>query len=363
MSVSKFALTAVALAASSISFAQTADNSGSQVNLYGVIDANVQVLSGATNTTRTQSGGLQDSRIGLRGSEDLGNGLRAFFTLESGINLDDGSNSQGTFWGRQAYVGLSSPYGTVSLGRQYGSIYKLSNDFSEFGNVASGASTAVIGGFGGYEPVRGASTSSSSNGGPVRLDNSVKYETPDYLGFKAGAVVSLGEQSGDTNGTRVGDVYASYSKNGLDATLSYVTDKKADTGLDVQTTSAAAGYRFGNYHVVAGVISVDDRSATDIDGRGYWIGGDYRLGAHTFKAQYVENKLTSNGDGKTQALGVGYQYDLSKRTALYSSLTRFKNEGSTTNYAYRAAGTLPTGLITDSDRNITEFSAGIRVSF
>ena len=59
----------------------------------------------------------------MRGSEDLGGGLSAFFTLETGIKLDDGTSGQGAFWGRQALVGLATPYGQVSLGRQYGSLY------------------------------------------------------------------------------------------------------------------------------------------------------------------------------------------------------------------------------------------------
>jgi predicted porin len=142
MKYKTLALSALALAASSAVFAQS---SGPQVTLYGILDANVQVLDGASTVTRVQSGGLQGSRFGLRGSEDLGGGLKAFFTLESGINVDDGSYGQGSFWGRQAFVGLGTPYGTVSLGRQYGSVYTLTNEFSQFSNVGTGASTAVIG--------------------------------------------------------------------------------------------------------------------------------------------------------------------------------------------------------------------------
>lgn len=365
MSIAKFALTAVALAAASASaFAQTniSNSPGTQVTLYGIVDANVQVLDGAKTLTRVQSGGLQGSRFGVRGSEDLGGGLRAFFTLESGINLDDGTNGQNAFWGRQAFVGLATPYGTVSLGRQYGSLYNLSSDFSEFSNVGVGASTAVIGGFNGYEPVRGSDASGTVNGGPARVNNSIKYETVDYSGFKLGGLVGLGEQAGGTKGTRVADIYGRYSKNGIDGMLSYVSDKQAATGLDVQTVSAAGAYSFDAFRVTGGVISVDDRSLVNADGRGYWLGGDYRLGANTFKAQYVESKLQHGGDGKTQAFGVGYQYDLSKRTALYSSLTRFKNEGAG-GYAARAAGALPTGLTATGDGNVTEFVSGIRHSF
>jgi len=224
------------------------------------------------------------------------------------------------------------------------------------------ASTTVIGGFGGYEPVRGSDASGAANGGPARVNNSVKYETLSYNGFKGGALVGLGEQAGGTKQTRVADVYGRYTGNGFDAMLSYVDDKKASAGLDVRTLSAAGAYSFGNgYRALGGVIKVDDRSVANADGTGYWLGGDYRVGANTFKAQYIESKLKGSGDGKTQALGVGYQYDLSKRTALYSSLTRFKNEG--VGYAARSAAAVPAGLTTAGDGNITEFVSGIRHSF
>src|SRR6218665_421692 len=360
----RFALSAVAVAAlSTVSGLALAQSSGSQVSLYGILDANVQVLDGSSTVTRVQSGGLQGSRIGVRGTEDLGGGLRAFFTLESGVNLDDGTYGQNAFWGRQAFVGLGTPYGQVSLGRQYGSIYSLSSDFSQFSNVGTGASTAVIGGFAGYEPVRGSDASGAANGGPVRVNNSIKYETPDYNGFKAGALVGLGEVSGGTDGTRVADIYGRYTRGNVDAMLSYVSDKRAATGLDVPTISAAAAYSFGGaYRVLGGVISVDDRTVANADGTGYWIGGDYRVGANTFKAQYVQSKLEHGAvDGKTQALCPGYQYNLSKRTALYSSLTRFKNDG--VGYAARIAGAVPAALISTGDRTVTEFVTGVRHSF
>lgn len=355
---SALAVAAALAASSSAVFAQT---TGTQVTLYGVVDANVQVLDGASTVTRVQSGGLQGSRFGLRGTEDLGGGLRAFFTLESGINLDEGTNGQGAFWGRQAFVGLGTPYGQLSLGRQYGSIYTLSSDFSQFANTPYGASTAVIGGFGGYEPVRGSDASGALNGGPARVNNSVKFESVNYNGFKAGALVGLGEVAGGTKQTRVGDIYARYTQGGVDAMVSYVTDKKAAVNLDVQTLSAAGAYSFDAFRVVAGVISVDDRSLANADGTGYWLGGDYRLGHHTFKTQYVESKRKNGLEGKTQALGVGYQFDLSKRTALYSSLTRFKNDG--VGYTARIASSVPAGLTSGGERNITEFVGGIRHSF
>lgn len=359
MKYKTFALSALALAASSAAFAQS---SGPQLSLYGILDANVQVLDGASRQTRVQSGGLSESRLGIRGSEDLGGGLKAFFTLESGINLDDGTYGQNTFWGRQAFVGLSTPYGKVSLGRQYSSIYSLTSDFSQFSNVGAGASTAVIGGFGGYEPILGNNNSATGNGGPARVNNSVKVETVNYGGFSAGALWGMGEVAGNTNGNRIADVYGRYTGHGFDAMVSVVEDKADALGQNLRTVSAAAAYDWGNYRFNAGVIQVDDRGVADRDGKGYWLGGSYRMGQHLFKAQYVESKNDGSlADGKTQAFGVGYQYDLSKRTSLYSSLTRFKNDG--VGYTSRAAGTIPVGLTDANDRNLTEVVAGIRHSF
>jgi predicted porin len=358
MKLHHFAMTALALATAASAQAQSADTA--KVTLYGVVDAYVQAANGAGTLTRTQSGGLSGSRFGLKGSEDLGAGLRAIFTIESGINLDDGTNGQGAFWGRQAFVGLATPYGQLTLGRQYGSLYTLSSDFSAFSNGPIGASTSVIGGFGGYEPVRGSANGATGNGGPGRIDNAVKYETPSFSGFKGGAVLGLGEVSGSTTKTRTADVYGRYTSGPLDAMVSLVDDRVDATALEVRTVSAAGAYTFGPARLLGGVISVNDRSATNADGEGYWVGGDYRVGLNLFRAQYLVNKV-KNGDGKTQALGAGYQYDLSKRTSLYSSLTYFKNEGA--GYADRWASGLPAGLTTASDRNITEFAAGMRHSF
>ena len=355
MNIKNIALTALAVAAAGAAQAQSGT-----VTIYGIVDAYGQVANGASNLSRVQSGGLSGSRIGFKGNEDLGGGLRAFFTIESGINLDDGTNGQGAFWGRQAFVGIGTPYGQVSLGRQYGSVYVLSSDFSEFSNGPTGASTAVIGGFGGYEPVRGSANAATGNGGPARVNNSVKYESPSFNGFKAGALVGLGEVAGSTTKTRIADVYGRYTAGPLDAMLSVIDDRIDATGFNVSTVSAAAAYTFGDYRVTGGVISVNDKSAANVDGQGYWIGGDYRLGLNLFKVQYLVNKQ-KDGDGKTQAIGAGYQYDLSRRTNLYTSLTYFKNQG--TGYTDRWAQGLPVGLTNASDRNITEAVMGIRHSF
>jgi len=125
----------------------------STVQVYGIVDVYAQYLDGASHLGRVQSGGKEGSRLGFRGNEDLGGGMNAFFTLEMGLNADDGTLGQsGLAFGRQAFVGLSDAWGEVSLGRQYGSLYRLASEFAVFGVGLHGPSTQTIGGFsGGYQ--------------------------------------------------------------------------------------------------------------------------------------------------------------------------------------------------------------------
>jgi predicted porin len=221
----------------------------------------------------------------------------------------------------------------------------------------------VIGGFGGYEPVRGSANSATANGGPSRVNNSVKFESVSFGGFKAGALWGLGEVPGYTTKSRVGDVWARFTSGPFDAMLSFVDDKaENNSNFQVRTISGAAAYSFGPARVTGGIVSVDDRNTTDADGRGWWLGADYRFGPHLVKAQFVENKAENVNTGTTKAFGAGYQYDLSRRSAIYTSLTRFKNEGSA-GYANRWASALPANLTNAGDRDITELAVGVRHSF
>ena len=344
----------------------------SAVTIYGVADAFIQVLDGSSRMSRVQSGGLVGSRLGLRGHEDLGSGLKAFFMLESGLNVDEGViNQSGTFFGRQAQLGLSGEFGTISLGRQYGSLYYATTDLSIFTNASAGPSTVLIGGFGGgYEPVRGASgaavppaSGATGNGSPLRVNNSVRYESPSYQGIKAILLYGAGEQAGLTKQSRIVDFGLRYTRDGFDLIASLVSDRTVAGGVlnatNAQTRTLAAAYSFDAVRVVAGYVDFKDKRTAGQDGRGAWLGAEYRMGRQLLKVQYVLNKPRYGEDNKTQALGAGWVYDLSRRSALYSSLTRFKND----DRAGRFNGAIPDGLAADGDRSITEFALGIRHNF
>jgi predicted porin len=373
----KFTLGAIALAlAAPAAFAQ------SSVTIYGIVDLDGQYLSGHTKDVLVTSGGQSGSRIGFKGTEDLGSGYYTDFVLEGGLNIDTGSSAQGgQLFGRQAFGALRTPFGTASAGRQYSSIYTQTGDFSEFSNVSVGATTAVIGGFaGGYEPIRGSAnnattstpTGSELNGSPARVNNSFRYTTPTFEGVKASFLYGAGEVTGDATGTRLFDYSVRYTNYGLDAFVSYVSDK-ADAGAatanaktDVGIITASAAYTLGAFKIEGGYLNVNDKRPADQDGQGFWVGGDYKFGQNVVRAQWVNNDpdKKNTGLGKTNAFGVGYEFDFSKRTNLYTSLTRFQNDKSPNGaFVGRIGGATPAGLTTATDRTVNEFVLGVRHSF
>jgi len=365
----KYVLGAAALAlAAPAAFAQ------SSVTVYGIVDIGGQYLDGHAKDVLLTPGGLQGSRIGFKGTEDLGSGLYADFVLEGGLNIDTGGSAQGgSLFGRQAYLDVRyGSVGTLSAGRQYGSVYTVTSDFSIFSNTsAGGPTTATIGGFAdGYEPVRGASATgtppasgASANGGPARINNSVRFTTASFGGFKASILAGAGEVQGDTFGNRILDYSARYTNGPFDAMVSYIDDKAQKGGAEthVGTATIGASYSLDAFRVMGGYLNVDDKRVEDLDGHGWWVGGDYTLGLHVIKAQFLQNKAKQGEDNRTNAYGVGYQYNFSKRTALYSSLTFFDNGTGTGEGRFNAA--VPKGLTTTADNDITEFMLGVRHAF
>jgi len=373
----KFTLGAIALAlVAPAAFAQ------SSVTLYGIVDLDGQYLSGHAKQVLITSGGQSGSRLGFKGTEDLGSGYYADFVLEGGINVDTGGSAQGgQLFGRQAFGALRTPFGTASAGRQYSSIYTQTGDFSEFSNVSLGATTAVIGGFaGGYEPIRGSAnnattstaTGSELNGSPARVNNSFRYTTPSFEGLKGSFLYGAGEITGDTSGTRLFDYSVRYTNYGIDAFVSYVTDKAgnatavANSKTDVGIITASAAYTIGAFKVEGGYLGVNDKRPADQDGKGFWVGGDYKFDQNLVRAQWVRNDPNAKNValGKTNAFGVGYEFDFSKRTDLYTSFTRFQNDKSPNGaFVGRVGGSIPAGLTTSTDRSVSEFVLGIRHSF
>jgi predicted porin len=184
----------------------------SSVTLYGLIDVginyvnNVQVGRNADGSLAGRSlvsmsdgtmRGLGGSRWGLKGSEDLGGGLSAIFTLENGFYLNNGALGQGgAEFGRQAFVGLSSPFGTVTAGRQYDTQADFVFQYSP--SLIAGISGAVPGDVDGLGHTR-------------RTNNAIKYLSTTYRGISFGGMYSLGGRPGDFTANQIWALGAGYT--------------------------------------------------------------------------------------------------------------------------------------------------------
>ena len=164
------------LALSLLAVAAGTAHAQSSVTLYGVADAAVERVKGATSKTRMVSGQQQGSRWGLRGSEDLGGGLKAVFQIESGLNITTGELAQGgRGFGRQSYVGLAGGFGAIRLGRQY-------SPMDEIAGVIGTKSYDVLS----VVPIIG-------NGDYNRVNSAVTYLSPSFGGTSFQVQYSQGD--------------------------------------------------------------------------------------------------------------------------------------------------------------------------
>ena len=180
------------MAAALLGVLATAAQAQSSVTLYGLIDAgitytNSQLTSqGGRSNVQMTSGSVEGSRWGLRGAEDLGGGLKAIFTLENGFNVNNGTFSQnGREFGRQAFVGLSSvDFGAVTLGRQYDSMIDYVGPLALTGTEYGGTHFA--------HPFNNDNLNNNS----FSINNSVKYQSANYAGFRFGGLYGFSNAAG-----------------------------------------------------------------------------------------------------------------------------------------------------------------------
>ena len=293
------------LAASGVAFAQ------SSVTLYGVADAGIGKIEAGGNDgsdkTEFISGSLMNngnSRIGVRGVEDLGGGLKAGFNFESGLDLDNGNNlgSGGGFWGRAANLWLGGGWGTVKLGRT------LNPSF--YGTAAWELTGAAI-----YSVVTNTYNFAGSG---ARNNSQFSYKTPDFGGLSAEIGYILKPDNGDRAKWDMNVIYAN-GPIGAGLAVNKVKDGKTNYGL-------GGKYNFGNFVVAA---SYSQASVGDLRRRGFSLGGTATFGAFALTLDLTrdtKNELT--GDKYTNGL-VEAKYALSKRTFIYGAFLRFDD---TNNY-------------------------------
>ncbi|WP_158229238.1 porin [Collimonas sp. PA-H2] len=291
----------------------------SNVTIYGIVDSGIEFANnGKDSVSRVQSGSLAQSRIGFTGTEDLGGGLKALFMLENGFNVDNGSLAQsGLLFGRQAFVGLGSAAGTVTLGRQYEPLHSLHVKFSTHAVGFGDASAA-------YVPAIE----------DVRLDNSLKYVSPAFAGLAMTLFYALGENTalpaaGKSYGNLL-NIQANYDNGPLAAALSYVSKRKTAAAPDniTKNIAAAVSYDFSLLKPYLILETVrNDLSSAAIPNYDFWsLAMDVPLGQGRLNFSYGSLKNKSAANANSRSYGVVFDYDLSKRTTLYTGYSKVSND-------------------------------------
>jgi predicted porin len=297
------------LAASGASFAQ------SNVTLYGLIDAS---LAHVTTTGKEAQNLMLSSAVGtnvwgLKGSEDLGGGLKANFKLEQQFAGDTGAAAAGSAFSREAWVGLSGGFGEVKLG-------KVSSAY----NDSEGAAGAIFAS-GAVGPIGLVFESDiQENSRPV---NTIYYATPTFSGFNASVSYSLDEKA--VTGTEVKSFGAAYAGGPLFASLGYQTQKAYGATTEVQLTQANVTYDLGVAKLLGALGHVGNSNGVSGDKANEWqIGVDVPLStAVTLSTGYASSTTTfasGAADAKHTAFSVGGAYALSKRTTAYAAISTDK---------------------------------------
>ena len=360
------------------------------VTLYGTLDAGLVFANNQNGHSNWQqgSGSVSNTYFGLRGSEDLGGGLHAIFTLESGFNLNNGNfNENDTIFNRQAFVGLQSvQYGTVTLGRQYDSVVDYLAPLSEAGA-----------GYGDNLAAHPFDNDNLDNSFSVK--NAVKYQSANYAGVKFGGLYGFSNAAGQFSNNRAWSAGASYGNGPLSVAAAYLQlnnsgsnnvggaisqgDGTAAIAAQLQRTyGAGVNYTYGpaNVGLVYTHTQLDGITGVNVSGTtlpgvagtnlhldNYEVNGRYALtpaisvaAAYTFTDGKVSGS-NGSGDPKWQTASLQGDYSLSKRTDVYLEGVYQHASGEIGNFGANVASI--NTLSPSSTANQTVIAVGLRHRF
>jgi predicted porin len=317
----------IALAAAG-AFAAPAFAATSNVDVYGVLNVSIgSVDSDVTNDDRSTSVTSNASRIGFKGSEDLGGGLAAVWQIETGLNLDE---SGGTLASRNSFVGLKGGFGTVLFGRHDTPVKLLGRSVDNFGDTMADSRNLL-----------GADGSNGASVYDMRPSNAIAYVSPSFSGLSFMGAYSTDHGVGNANNCVTGldcndrDAYSvsgSYNNGPLMLGAGYERQNTVLGGNDVDRSiwrivgsftmgdlKLGAQYENGSADNVAGLVG-GDRDA-------WGIFGNYALGNIVLKANYLSvDDYKGVGSSGAKQYTLGADYGLSKRTTVYALYAKVKND-------------------------------------
>lgn len=355
-----------------------AANAQSAVEVYGIVDmgfvretggvagldSNGSVLPGGTAVrpggNKLTSGAQSGTRLGFKGIEDLGGGLKGLFVLETGIAADAGGFNQGNrAFGRQSFVGLQSNLGTLTFGRQYTSYFLALNKIDPFSSGMAGnaqnlmlPSAVPATGYTGTTPAD-ATAHGFEVDRAIRMNNAIKYASPIIAGFSGEIAYGFGEVADSNIRNRVITGSISYDMKPIGVRLAHYRKNSDASAADISSTLLGVSWDLGVAKVFA-AYSDNDWSLGG-DSRDYLLGATVPFGQHTFIASYIRK----DGQGAFSASGadqwgLGYTYALSKRTNLYAAYGRIDNDG---------AAVFTVGNNSENGTSNAAFNLGVRHLF
>lgn len=403
----------------------------SSVTIYGIADAGLMKQSG--QTLRVVSGIADGSRIGFKGSEDIGGGYKAIFTLEARVELDTGSqkptllsdqqglyltkgmgafpapvlgairrafqvpgsaavNPEGALFDRQSFVGLITPVGAVMLGRMYTPGYEVFAAADAFETGTAGTWGGITGGTSGFTAL----------GADIRSQKSIQYRiaTPKGIG---GSLMYGGRNSGYLGRyNKFYGIAATYKANGWDVGIGHNRGYDQNDNLSLVTSTIGGSYVMGDFKLFAGYHDQRNRNSvllrdyiggydaqvapalapfgaataaalrnvfvtnitrnTQVDAASYQLGLHYRIGAGRVMASVAhQNDRTETSNSDATLFALGYDYNLSKRTDLYTVVAQINNKNDA-QYIPGAAGS-PGGFTKVPGERGRAYQIGVRHRF
>ena len=286
----------------------------SSVTIYGKVDLGLVLDSGsaAGKSVRIDSGVTGGSRIGFKGVEDLGGGMKAAFQLETGFCADSAAGAPNfctggnNFMGRQAHGDLTGAFGAISAGRQYSLGFNNLSTIDPFGTGFAGQVNNIVDPSG------------------IRLNNSATYSTPSMGGVTASAEIAFGEQTGNWTANRETGAGLTYASG-----PAYVGFTFYDVGNANGNGAARKNYLLGGTYDF-GVVKLHalvqkSTGPTSLDVLDIMGGATVPLAGGSLMGSYIHHNDRTVSDKDANQIGVGYIYPLSKRTSVYTAFARIKN--------------------------------------
>lgn len=334
--------------------AAAASAQSSSVTLFGVADVSVAYISTKDKVGDSKSvyglanGGNSSSRLGFRGEEDLGGGLKAGFWLEGGINVDDGGT--GFKFDRRSTVSVMGNFGEVRLGRDKTPGYQNLETFHAFGDTG-------MGGINGHNLISSSAAGTPEGSNPKRVSNSVSYLLPKLGGVYGQITYGFGEQAGNNSLSSTVGLRVGYANGPLNVAGAYGTVKGGEVGntVNYKHFNLGASYNFG---VATPMVLIASERGNDKRVDLYSIGVKVPLGPGELRAAYTMYKDKKVSDADASRIAIGYGYRLSKRTELYAAFAHMTNDDN-------AKRKLGSSLSHDPGvgKNVTGYEFGVRHNF